>query len=156
MLPNAVSKESASADFITYKKYGTEIQTENKTSNFNLLVDLDLTANNKAEIDVILDDVSGDVIKANGSGRLKIRSGTTEPLTIRGRYNIDKGNYDFSFQSLIKKPFELIPNKGNYIEWTGDPNKANIKIDAQYTAEQVALYDLVGNLNMSGAVKGIS
>ena len=84
VLPNAVSKESASADFITYKKYGTEIQTENKTSNFNLLVDLDLTANNKAEIDVILDDVSGDVIKANGSGRLKIRSGTTEPLTIRG------------------------------------------------------------------------
>ncbi len=154
VLPNAVSKESASADFITYKKYGTEIQSENKTSDFNLLVDLDLTANNKAAIDVILDDVSGDIIKANGSGRLKIRSGTTEPLTIRGRYNIDKGNYDFSFQSLIKKPFVLIPNKGNYIEWTGDPNKANIKIDAQYTAEHVALYDLVGNLNMSGAVKG--
>jgi hypothetical protein len=154
VLPNAVSKESASADFITYKKYGTEIVSENKTSSFNLLVDLDLTANNKAQIDVILDDVSGDIIKANGSGRLKIRSGSTEPLTIRGRYNIDKGNYDFSFQSLIKKPFELIPNKGNYIEWTGDPNKANIKIDAQYTAEQVALYDLVGNLNMSGAVKG--
>ncbi|MFM6969180.1 MAG: translocation/assembly module TamB domain-containing protein [Sediminibacterium sp.] len=154
VLPNAVSKESANADFITYKKYGTEIVSENKTSNFNLLVDLDLTANNKAQIDVILDDVSGDIIKANGSGRLKIRSGSTEPLTIRGRYNIDKGNYDFSFQSLIKKPFELIANKGNYIEWTGDPNKANIKIDAQYTAEQVALYDLVGNLNMSGAVKG--
>ena len=154
VLPNAVSKESASADFISYKKYGTEIQTVNKNSDFNLLVDLDLTANNKAEIDVILDDISGDIIKANGSGRLKIRSGTTEPLTIRGRYNIDKGNYDFSFQSIIKKPFELIPNKGNYIEWTGDPNKANIKIDAQYTAEQVALYDLVGNLNMSGAVKG--
>ena len=154
VIPNAVSKESASADFITYKKYGSEIQLESKKSDFNLLVDLDLTANNKAEIDVILDDISGDIIKANGSGRLKIRSGTTEPLTIRGRYNIDKGNYDFSFQSLIKKPFELIPNKGNYIEWTGDPNKANIKIDAQYTAEQVALYDLVGNLNMSGAVKG--
>ena len=154
VLPNAVSKESASADFISYKKYGTEIQSENKASDFNLLVDLDLTANNKAQIDVILDDVSGDIIKANGSGRLKIKSGTTEPLTIRGRYNIDKGNYDFSFQSLIKKPFELIPNKGNYIEWTGDPNKANIKIDAQYTAEQVALYDLIGNLNMSGAVKG--
>ena len=154
VLPNAVSKESASADFISYKKYGTEIQSENKASDFNLLVDLDLTANNKAQIDVILDDVSGDIIKANGSGRLKIKSGTTEPLTIRGRYNIDRGNYDFSFQSLIKKPFELIPNKGNYIEWTGDPNKANIKIDAQYTAEQVALYDLIGNLNMSGAAKG--
>ena len=154
VLPNAVSKESASADFISYKKYGTEIQSENKASDFNLLVDLDLTANNKAQIDVILDDVSGDIIKANGSGRLKIKSGTTEPLTIRGRYNIDRGNYDFSFQSIIKKPFELIPNKGNYIEWTGDPNKANIKIDAQYTAEQVALYDLIGNLNMSGAAKG--
>ena len=40
VIPNAVSKESASADFITYKKYGTEIQLEDKKSDFNLLVDL--------------------------------------------------------------------------------------------------------------------
>ena len=80
------------------------VNTKNK-SGFNLTVDLDLTATNKTEIDVILDDLTGDVIKATGNGRLRIRAGTTEPLTIRGRYNIEKGNYDFNFQSFIRKPF---------------------------------------------------
>jgi hypothetical protein len=47
-----------------------------------------------------------------------------------------------------------MPDAGNYIEWTGDPFKADIRIDAQYTAERIALYDLVSNLNLSGAVQG--
>jgi len=153
-IPNSVTRESGSADFIVFKEYGTEMITNKNKSGFNLTVDLDLTATNKTQIDVILDDLTGDVIKATGNGRLKIRAGTTEPLTIRGRYNIERGNYDFNFQSFIRKPFELMPNAGNYIEWTGDPFKADIKIDAQYTAERIALYDLVSNLNLSGAVKG--
>lgn len=153
-IPNSVSRESGQADFIVFREYGTEMIEEKNKSNFNLLVDLDITANNMASIDVILDDLTGDVIKATGNGNLKIRAGTTEPLTIRGRYNIERGNYDFNFQSFIRKPFELLPDAGNYIEWTGDPMNANIRIDAQYTAERVALYDLVSNLNMSGTAKG--
>jgi hypothetical protein len=153
-IPNSVSRESATADFIEFKQYGTEMTDNTNRSSFNLTVDLDITANNLAQIDVILDEASGDVIKATGNGRLKIRAGTTEPLTINGQYNIEKGNYDFNFQSFIRKPFVLIPNAGSFIKWTGDPFKADIHIDAQYTAERVALYDLISNLEMSGAVKG--
>ncbi|MDZ4071258.1 MAG: translocation/assembly module TamB domain-containing protein [Sediminibacterium sp.] len=153
-IPNSVTRESGSADFIVFKEYGTEMLNTKIKSGFNLTVDLDLTATNKTEIDVILDDLTGDVIKATGNGRLRIRAGTTEPLSIRGRYNIEKGNYDFNFQSFIRKPFELIPNAGNYIEWTGDPFKADIRIDAQYTAERIAMYDLVSNLQVDGSTKG--
>lgn len=151
---NSVNRESASADFIAFKEYGTEMISERSKSDFDLTVDLDITANNRAQIDVILDDLTGDVIKAKGNGRLRIRVGTTEPLTMRGRYNIEEGNYDFNFQSFIKKPFVLMPYAGNFIEWNGDPLKAEIHIDAQYTAERIALYDLVSNLNLSGAAKG--
>ncbi|WP_439515935.1 translocation/assembly module TamB domain-containing protein [Sediminibacterium sp.] len=153
-IPNSVTRESGSADFIVFKEYGTEMLNTKNKSGFNLTVDLDLTATNKTEIDVILDDLTGDVIKATGNGRLRIRAGTTEPLSIRGRYNIEKGNYDFNFQSFIRKPFELMPNAGNYIEWTGDPFKADIRIDAQYTAERIAMYDLVSNLQVDGSTKG--
>jgi len=153
-IPNSVTRESGSADFIVFKEYGTEMVNTKNKSGFNLTVDLDLTATNKTEIDVILDDLTGDVIKATGNGRLRIRAGTTEPLTIRGRYNIEKGNYDFNFQSFIRKPFVLMPNAGNYIEWTGDPFKADIRIDAQYTAERIAMYDLVSNLQVDGTTKG--
>ncbi len=153
VLPNSTSKESGSSDFIVFKQYGTEMMALKPSSNFNLGVDLDLTINNKVSIDVILDDLTGDVIKAVGNGRLKIHAGSSDPLTIRGRYNIDRGNYDFNFQSFIRKPFVLLADAGNYIEWNGDPFKADVHIDAQYTAERISMSELVGNNNFSGAVK---
>lgn len=146
---NAVSKEGDDESFIVFKKYGNEIESEDDKSNFNLLVDLDVTANRKVQIDVILDPLSGDVIKATGDGRLRIKVGTSDPLTIRGRYAIDKGKYDFSFQSFIRKPFILKPESGNYIEWTGDPFDANIHIDAQYTADNVSISDLISTQQVS-------
>lgn len=155
-IPNSVSKESGVADFIVFKQYGTEMAKAKNNSNFNLTVDLDLTANNNVMIDVILDELTGDVIKAVGNGKLKIKAGTIEPLTMTGQYNIDKGSYVFNFQGLIRKPFELPANAGNYIKWTGDPFKADIHIDAQYTAERISLIDLVNNnsMNLGAAVKG--
>ena len=154
VLPNSTSKESGAADFIVFKQYGTEMTEYKPKSNFNLLVDLDITVNNKVAIDVVLDELTGDIIKAVGNGRLRIKAGSTEPLTIKGRYNIEKGSYDFNFQSLLKKPFELLPNAGNFIEWNGDPFKAELHIDAQYTAERVSISDLIGNNSFSSSVKG--
>lgn len=153
-IPNSISKESGAADFIVFKEYGTEMEKIKNRTDFNLTVDLDITANNKVMIDVILDEVTGDIIKAVGNGKLKIKAGTVEPLTIKGRYNIENGKYDFNFQSILKKPFELLPEAGNYIEWNGDPFKAELHIDAQYTAERISLSDLIGNNVFSGSVKG--
>jgi hypothetical protein len=152
-LPNATSKETGQSEFIVFKKLGKSIISNAETPTFNLLVDLDVSADNKTQIDVILDDLTGDVIKAVGNGRLKIKAGNIEPLTMRGKYNIEKGKYDFNFQSIIKKPFDLIPEAGNFIEWTGNPYEANIHVDARYTAERVSLNELVGNANFSNAVK---
>lgn len=155
-IPNTMDKESGDADFIVFKQYGTEMAKEESKSNFNLLVDLDLSVNRKVQIDVILDDLTGDVIKATGDGRLKIRAGTSEKTSIRGRYDIDRGSYNFNFQSIVRRPFILKPESGNYIEWTGDPMNANIHIDAQYTAENVSANDLIGNQNQSGLVSSKS
>lgn len=150
-IPNSNNKESADADFIVFRQFGEEMVQEKKNNAFNLSVDLDLAANNKVLIDVILDELAGDVIKAKGNGRLKIKAGTNEKLDIRGRYNIDEGKYDFNFQSFIKKPFLLIPGAGNYIEWTGDAMKADLHIDARYEAENVSLSDLTSNTSLSNA-----
>ena len=152
-LPNSTSKESGKSEFIVFKKYGKSAQKSSEAPAYNLLVDLEVTANNKTQIDVIMDDLTGEVIKAVGNGRIKIRAGNIEPLSIRGKYNIESGKYDFNFQSFIKKPFELIPEAGNFIEWTGNPTEADIHIDARYTAERVSLNELVGSANFSNAVK---
>jgi hypothetical protein len=151
-IPMSDSKEDGQADFIVFKQYGTEIKTESSANdNFNLLVDLDVEADNRTTIEVILDPLTGDVLKANGSGRLKIKAGSTESFSMVGKYNINSGSYNFNFQSLIRKPFILRPDAGNYIEWTGDPVNANIHIEAQYTADNVNLSDLVGSRFSAGS-----
>lgn len=144
-IPNSISKQSGEADFIVFKQFGTEMENDRKKSAFNLSVDLDLTATNKVDIDVILDELSGDVIQANGNGRLRIKAGTNEKLDMRGRYNIESGKYNFNFQQLFRKPFDLLATDGNYIEWTGDAMNADVHIAARYTAENVSLKDLISN-----------
>ncbi len=144
-IPTSNSRESSDADFIVFKQYGTEIKTEPNTDKTKLSIDLDLTANNKAQIDVILDELTGDIIKATGNGRLRIKVPANGDISMTGRYNIEQGKYDFNFQSLVKKPFLLLPDANNYIEWNGSPYDAKLNIDAQYNAKNVSLSDLVSN-----------
>lgn len=158
-IPMSESKENGQADFIVFKQYGTEIQQDSLTgdnNSLNLSVDLDIQADNRTVIDVILDPLTGDILRAAGNGRLKIKAGTSEPFSMVGKYNIENGSYNFNFQSLIRKPFLLRPDAGNYIEWTGDPFNANIHVEAQYTAENVSMSDLVGNSFKANSTSGNS
>ena len=152
-IPTSTTRESSEADFIVFKQYGVEMKDMNIRGETNITVDLDLTANPLAKIDVILDEITGDIIKANGNGRLRIHAGTTDALTINGRYDIQKGSYDFNFQSFIRKPFELREGAGSFIEWTGDPFNARLKIEATYTADNVRLSELIGNQNFGGSAR---
>lgn len=153
-IPITTARESGTADFIVFKQYGTEMKEVATAGETNVTVDLDLTANPLAKIDVILDPVTGDIIKANGNGRLRIHAGTIDALTIKGRYEIQTGSYDFNFQSFIKKPFILREEANSFIEWSGDPYDAKMQVEALYVAENVRLGDLVGGQNLSGTVQG--
>jgi len=136
------SKQSGETDYIVWKVYGREMQTPLSSQETNLSVTLDVTANNYINMYVILDELTGDIIKANGHGNLKMKTGTDGEFTMVGRYDIDRGDYNFNFQSLLRKPFKLRPNAGNYIQWSGDPYNATIKVDAEYVAENVRFSDL--------------
>lgn len=134
--------ESGAADFLVWKVYGREMQEVRVKKESNLTINLDVTANEFVDMYVIIDELTGDIIKANGRGNLKMRVTTDGEFTIAGRYDINSGNYNFNFESLLKKPFKLRENAGNFIQWTGDPNNAIIKIDAEYEAENVRFSDL--------------
>ncbi len=151
-LPPSTTRETGQASFMVEKKYGTEMDSETlRGSATNLKFDVTLAANPMVNMEVILDDLTGDVIKGRGSGILSINSGTTTPLSINGRFDLDDGNYQFTFQSFFKKPFVLRPGANNYIEWTGDPYKAQIRLEAIYTAENVSFAPLA-NLNVNSQI----
>ncbi|MGZ3887324.1 MAG: translocation/assembly module TamB domain-containing protein [Flavisolibacter sp.] len=147
-LPPSNTRQSGQAAFMVEKKYGKEMSPAALSgAATNLQYDITLTATPLVNMEVILDELTGDIIKGRGSGTLRIHSGTTEPLTINGHYNIDEGNYLFTFQSFFKKPFVLRPASNNYIEWNGDPYKAHINLVATYTAENVSFAPLATLLN---------
>jgi hypothetical protein len=137
--------ESGEADFVVFKTYGREMETVLTGDETNLNVSIDLNANPLCRVDVILDEITGDIIKATGTGNLKITTGTTLPTVMRGRYSIERGSYDYTFQTLIRKPFVLSPDDENYIEWTGDPMDAILNVRAKYEARKVSMSTLVGS-----------
>lgn len=146
-IPPSSSRESGIADFLVERKYGREMTAADiKSGGVSIIYDVDLTVNKTARpmvsVRVILDELTGDEIKGKGNGALNIRSGTSEPLSLRGKFDIEEGSYVFTFQSFFKKPFELRPGGNNYIEWNGDPYDANIRFDAVYKAERVSFAPL--------------
>ncbi|MEO5995078.1 MAG: hypothetical protein ABIN89_00185 [Chitinophagaceae bacterium] len=148
-LPIGSSRESGDAGFIVWKVYGREMQAQDlKFRESNLTVSLDVTANKYANIFVILDALTGDIIEATGTGNIKLRAGTREDMTMNGRFNIEKGNYTFTFQA-IKRKFKLLGNAGSYISWNGNPTAARIDIEAEYEAENVRFSDLLNGSKLS-------
>jgi TamB, inner membrane protein subunit of TAM complex len=151
-LPTGETAETGSLDYIEFTKFGREMKADaSSRENSNIKADMTITANPFAKIDVILDETTGDVIKAQGSGRLNITAGTQDPLTIRGRYDIQQGEYTFNFQTFLKTPFNL---QQGYIEWQGDPYLANLDIDAIYRAQNVDLSSIPTSTIHSTTLKG--
>lgn len=142
-IPPSTSRESGIADFLVERKFGVEMSETNVNKNLtNVTYDVDLTidpaASQFVNMKVVLDELTGDEIKGKGAGTLKILSGTSEPLSLRGRFDIYEGNYLFTFQSFFKKPFDLKKGANNYIEWSGDPYDAKVNLSAIYTANNVS------------------
>ena len=141
------SIESGVIDYIDFIQFGNRMEETFKTkSAASVLVNMELTANPSCKVDVILDESTGDIIKGEGDGLLKIRVGNREPLSINGRYEITKGEYTFNFQTFLKKYFTV--TSGTLI-WDGDPFKARIDIEAEYLATKVNFSSLASGTSFN-------
>lgn len=141
-LPIGSSRETGTAGYIVWKVYGREMQNPGLGAESNLTVALDITANKYANVFVILDELTGDIIAATGNGNIRLRVEPSGAMTMNGRFNIEKGAYTFTFQSL-KRNFKLRGDAGSYIAWNGDPYNAVIDVEAEYEAENVRFSDLL-------------
>ncbi|NML37960.1 hypothetical protein HHL17_12215 [Chitinophaga sp. G-6-1-13] len=142
-LPMSDSKDIGKYDYIIFKTYGTEVkENKRKKDNTKLTVKLDIAANPDAQIDVILDATTGDIISANGSGNLQIIANTEGDFSMFGNYEINNGSYNFTFQRLTSWKFDI--EKNSTITWNGDPQEAKVNITAKYSLPKVSLYNLLG------------
>ncbi|QIP12812.1 translocation/assembly module TamB [Spirosoma aureum] len=115
-------------------------QTTTNTSNKIGASDLDLSRiqmdfnfdiTPDAYCEIQLDRQTGDIIKAYGQGRLAMKVDTKGDFSMTGNYEIQRGEYTFTFQNIINKRFQIRPN--SRMTWTGDPYGALLDVTAAYT-----------------------
>ncbi len=94
-------------------------------------MDLQFIANQPMTVRLIFDPITGDMITANGTGRLRIQL-QDENLSMFGQFNISGGTYNFVSGDIFTRRFELSP--GGTIIWEGAPTDARLDLEAVYEA----------------------
>lgn len=121
--------EIGNNDFIKFVTKDTvKTLVKNNKSNFSL--DFNLEATRDAEVQLIFDEKSGDVIKARGDGNLNMKINSKGKFDMLGDYVLSSGDYLFTLEDFVTKKFEI--QRGSSIRWNGNVYKANIDIVANY------------------------
>ncbi len=137
--------DTTSEGIIDKKKEAKDTKTTT-TSKSVVKMALQLEATPDAEIVLITDPVSGDSVQAVGRGNLRLDYASNADMRLSGRYEVEKGNYNFSMQQIVKKPFTI--RQGSSISWSGDPYHAIVNIDAVYTIPSVSLNNILESADL--------
>lgn len=97
-------------------------------SNIELNFDLDVTP--EAEVQLILDETSGGVIRGKGEGKLNISLNSRGDVRMAGNYVISDGDYLFTLGNILNKRFAV--EEGGTVSWNGAIEDAILNIRALY------------------------
>lgn len=139
-------KQIGETNFVKFVSFQKEKETvdvkEDKTSTAKGLdIDMQLELTEDADIQLIFDEISGDIIKSQGTGNFNIGYKRSGEFTMNGQYVITKGQYLFTLLNFINKPFIIEP--GGTITWRKDPMKAELNIQALYRGLSAPVYSLI-------------
>jgi hypothetical protein len=94
-----------------------------------------------AELTLVLDPATGDMINAKGTGNIQLTVPSDDDVKMYGNYQIDEGDYTFTFRQLFFKR-NFIINSGSRIAFNGPLDATNLNINAVYTV-RARLIDLL-------------
>lgn len=123
------------------EKIETKKVVYDESKNLKSEVIVNLEADDKSELKIIIDELNGDYLLVKGNAQLTTGINTDDALFMQGRYDITEGTYEMTYQ-LLKKQFKIEKASRSNIVFMGDPTNAEINITAKYNAEAVP-YDLV-------------
>lgn len=115
-------------------------------------MDFNLNITPDAYCEIQLDRQAGDMIKAYGRGLLNMKVDTKGDFSMTGNYEIDRGDYTFTFQNALNKKFTIKP--GSRLTWSGDPYGALLDVQAGYTQMASLANVLPGLTAGTGGVSG--
>ncbi len=124
----AVSDEEQS--FLATKASSQENKPK-RTANIDFTLNLEATRD--AEVHVIFDPRTNDVLKGSGTGGISLAVNPSRDIfTVFGTYTIDRGSYTLSIPNLnfIKKDFTL--DRGGVVDFNGDIANMRFNLSATY------------------------
>ncbi|MDO8366259.1 MAG: translocation/assembly module TamB domain-containing protein, partial [Saprospiraceae bacterium] len=136
-IPLSSTADAKETQFINFDKNKPKTELESrKNKNFvsadlkGLNFEMDVTLTDLAEVQLIFDEQTGDIIKGRGEGNIRLAINREGEFTMYGGYQIVRGEYLFTLLNFVNKPF--VVTKGGTINWYGDPYGAQINLDATY------------------------
>jgi hypothetical protein len=129
------SAETSKLDFIDFiekhskKPKGAKDKTDNGQLG-GLSIEMNLSVDEKARMNLVFNEQTGDIIQGNGRGDIQILVPRGGQLQMFGDYVIESGSYLFTLYNIVSKQFNV--KRGGTIQWAGDPFKAQINLEAEY------------------------
>lgn len=132
---DAAQNENLGESYITFvdngkKKLKTRKDTVSKVRLSGIRMDFDLDVTDEAYGEIIFDRKAGDIIRANGTGKIRMNIDTRGEFNLIGQYVINNGDYHFTTYNLINKDFDIRP--GSTITWNGPVLEGVLDILAEY------------------------
>ncbi|GAA4405760.1 hypothetical protein GCM10023187_24490 [Nibrella viscosa] len=135
------------ADSLALQKYLTRPRPDTTQARLsfdnvtNTNISLNLEATDRSEITIVVDELNGDYLRARGNARLNVEMSASGDVNVYGRYDVTEGEYEMTYQ-VLKRQFQI--QKGSYINFSGDPMRADVNITAVYETMATPA-DLIAN-----------
>jgi len=113
--------------FVNLKEDNYFVKDVKKISS-GITMDFNFEVTQEAEVQLIFDEVLGDVIKGQAEGNIRMEINTFGDFNMYGLVTIARGEYLFTALDVLTKKFTL--ESGGTISWDGDPYNARLNLKA--------------------------
>ncbi|WP_276483792.1 translocation/assembly module TamB domain-containing protein [Paraflavitalea pollutisoli] len=106
-------------------------------------INVNITINKEAELNLIIDEGNGDLLQVKGEANLNGGIDPSGKVTLTGTYELQQGSYQLTF-NFLKRKFDI--QSGSRIIWQGEPTEADVDLTAMYTANTAPIDLVAGQL----------
>jgi len=141
-IPLSGAADQTDRDFVIFLENGIlPIAPLTQLNVGGIDLELNMTITEDAIVELIFDENTGEVMRGQGNGNLRLSMNRLGNFTMQGNYKIERGDYLFTNFRVIRKPFEL--KQGGEIIWDGDPYDATLNVQAKYKDLEAPVFNLI-------------
>ncbi|HMM11357.1 MAG TPA: translocation/assembly module TamB domain-containing protein [Bacteroidales bacterium] len=135
VIPIDLTTSVGTNDYISFvKEFNAGIvagdpSRQRTVANTNFGINLETVVTPDASLRIYMPYNTG-TLDARGNGNLAMGVNAAGEFTLNGEYILQSGQFNFTYENIIKRRFELI--EGGRIAWAGDPYDATIDAKGVY------------------------